>query len=455
MDATTLINAPSGSPAMRRALALLLPFALLLTGCLGASQDTVEPQAAPPVLVDALAALQEDAPAANVALLGEWRNGGAAEVAAHGDLLYVMRAGAVQVLDVSDPSNITEVGVVKGPHRVLDVKLSDDGKYLFVGDDNRLSGPVTGGKLPQTSGGLYVYDVSDPAAASLVAYQPIGEQRGPHMVAYHRYPDGREVLFGANGDVSIHVFDREAGTLAEVARYQPDLVFGFNRDPQVLDALYQGWAHDMFPMTEPDGSVSLYVANWDAGVRVVDVSDPASPKELGGWNAFPDGHEGNLHTVSTEWIGDRRITVGAVEVGFAVVGGYHYAMGTDANVVYVWDTTDPAAIELLGFWQNPVEPYSGRDQEQLGEELTSTHNLQLEEGRVYLAHYGMGVYVLDVATPETQAAPAVLGYYHEEGMSTWDVVLHEGVMFTSGAEGVLSLHFLPDVLGEAGLRSRA
>jgi hypothetical protein len=446
---------------MRALLAALLVLPLALAGCLAGSQEPAPASAEVPLLADALSALEAGEPAANVALVGEWRNGGAAEAAAHGDLLYVMRGGHVDILDVSDPAEIVEAGVVQGPHTVKDVKLSDDGRYLFIGDDNRLSGAALHGKVPanpanvQNTGGLYVYDVANPAAPALVAYAPIGEQRGPHMVAYHRYPDGREVVFGASGEVTVHLFDRAAGTLTEVARYQPDLVFGFNRDPEVVDALYQGWAHDMFPMTEPDGTVLLYVANWDAGLRIVDVTDPASPKELGGWNGFPKGHEGNLHTVATQWMDGRRITVGAVEVGFAVVGGYHYAMGTDANVVYVWDTTDPAAIGLLGFWQNPVEPYSGRDQAAFGEELTSTHNLQLEDGRVYMAHYGMGVYVLDVRTPETQAAPAVLGFYHEAGMDTWDVVLHKGMMFSSGAEGVLALHYLPDALGEAGLESRA
>ena len=445
---------------MRALLASLAFVALALAGCVQAPDD-VSSQAAPVELEDALALLEGGAPSANVELLGEWRNGGAAEAAAHGDLLYVMRGGRVDVLNVSDPEDIVEVGVVEGPHAVKDVKLSDDGKYLFLGDDARLSGAALHGKLPATeatarnTGGLYVYDVSDPAAPALVTFAPVGEQRGPHMVAYHRMPDGREVVFGASGPVTIHLFDRDAGTLTEVARYQPDLVFGFNRDPQVFDALYQGWAHDMFPMSEPDGTTLLYVANWDAGLRVVDVTDPASPQELGGWNDFPDGHEGNLHTVSTAWVGDRRITVGSVEVGFYVVGGYHYLMGTDANVVYVWDTTDPAAIELLGWWQNPVEPYSGRDHQVFDEDVSSTHNLQLEDGRVYLAHYAKGVYVLDVSTPQTQAEPAILAYYAEEGMDTWDVVLHRGVMFTSGGEGVLALHYLPDALGETGLSSRA
>lgn len=433
--------------------AILLPLALLTAGCLGATVDEPQPQGteAPP-LADPLAALEAGEPAANVHLLGEWRNGGAAELAAWGDLLFVMRGGRVAILDVSDPANITEVSEIKGPHRVLDVKVSFDGKYLFVGDDQRLSGGAKGGVGPLT-GGLYVYDVSDPANPAFVSYQPIGEQRGPHMVAYHRYPDGREVLFGANGDVSIHLFDRASGTLTEVGRYAPHLVFGFNRDVEVVDVLYQGWAHDMFPMTEPDGRVHLYVANWDAGLRIVDVTDPADPRELGGWNAFPQGHEGNLHTVSAAWMDGRRIVVGSVEVGFAVVGGYHYAKGTDASIMYVWDATDPADVGLLGAWENPMGEKAKRDY--VDGTVTSTHNLQLEGGRVYMAHYGLGVWILDVSTPEARSLPPVLGYYREEGMNTWDVVLHEGRIFSSGAEGVLALHFAPDLVGVDGLTSRA
>lgn len=437
---------------MRLAAGLVL-LGLLFAGCLQAPPDDIQRASADPAaLMDPLAALDAGEPAANLRLLGEWRNGNGAEIAAFGDLLYVMRAGTVQVLNVSDPSNITEVAVIKGNHGVLDVKLSDDGKYLFIGDDQEGSVAPLGGNGPLT-GGFYAYDVTDPEAAKLVSYLPIGPRRGPHMVTYHRFPDGSEYLFGANADVSVAKFDRDAGTLTEVARYSPDLVFGFNRDPEVFDVLYQGWAHDMFVQTEPDGNVYMYVANWDAGLRIVDVTDPVKPVELGGWNAFPKGHEGNLHTVSTAWIDGRRITVGSCEVGFAVVGGYHYAMGTDASIVYVWDTTDPANIQLLGFWENPMGEKSKRDY--VDGAVTSTHNLQLEEGRVYLAHYGLGVWVLDVSTPENQSAPSVLGYYKEEGMDTWDVVLHRGVLFSSGAEGVLGLHFAPDVLGVEGITSRA
>ncbi|HWH08749.1 MAG TPA: hypothetical protein VNX21_06075, partial [Candidatus Thermoplasmatota archaeon] len=425
----------------------------LSAGCLGTA---VDPAATlpPPTLVDAVAALEAGEPAANVHLLGEWRERNGAEADAWGDLLFVMSGSEVVVLNVSDPANLREEARVASPVRVLDVKVSDDGAFLFVGNDAYLSGAPKGGKGVFT-GGLYAFDIRDLSAPKLVAYQPVGERRGPHMVFYHRMPDGRELVFGANADVSIHEFDREAGTFTELSRYQADLVTAFNRDPEVVDVLYQGWAHDMFVQQEPDGATLMYVANWDAGLRIVDVTDPARPRELGGWNDFPKGHEGNLHTVAADWVDGRRLVVGSTEVGFAVVGGLHYAMGTDRSIAYVWDATDPAKPTLLGYWENPLGLPAGRDQDVFGEEITSTHNLQLEGGRVYLAHYGLGVFVLDVSTPDQQAQPATLAYYQEDDLNVWDVVLSHGVVYASGTGGIRALHYAPDVLGHDGLFSRA
>ena len=84
----------------------------------------------------------------------------------------------------------------------------------------------------------------------------------------------------------------------------------------------------------------------------------------------------------------------------------------------------------------------------------STHNLQLEQGRVYMAHYGLGVWVLDVSTPETQANPAILAVDLDAG-NLWDTIVHQGAILTSGSTGLRGYHFAPDVLGPGGIESRA
>ncbi len=443
--------------------------ALLGAGLAGCIDDTTEGNGdgggSNVALDDALAAWDAGTNRSNVEKLGEWDNGGTAEIDAWENYLAIMRAGGVDIVDVRDPTMPTTVSRNEEPAAVKDVKWSDDGHFLFTGNDERASSDETAGALPQSApvvgngnGGIYVLDTSDKANPSLVTKLALGPQRGAHMVFYYNHSTGDEILLGANADVSISRFTRDPPTLTEVARYAPDPA-DFNRGPEVVDVYYQFWAHDMFAMWDPvDQKDLMYVANWDAGLRIVDITDPENPVELGGWNTFPEGHSGNLHTVTTEWIGDRRITVGAVEVGFDIVGGVPFATGEEKSIMYVWDTTDPANIEMLAAWENPDGIAPGRLMTfagiQLDEDIYSTHNLQLEEGRITMAHYGLGVWLFDVSTPELQSDPKVIGYYDAEGMNVWDVLPHDGVIWSSGAMGVQALHFAPDTVGE-GPRARA
>jgi hypothetical protein len=412
-------------------------------------------------LEDVKAAIAAGNTSANVHEVSAWLESGNGEIDPWGDYLAVMKRGdgpRVAVLNVADPEDIFLMDELELPG-VHDVKWSADGEYIFVGFDGGLGHAPAG---PTREAGVYVVDASDKENLELVHFEEVGPRRGPHMVYYHQQPNGKELIFSAAAEVVIHEFDRGTNTMEELARYMPDPLTGFNRDPMVIDVLYgvQMWAHDMFVMEDPvDNKTLMYVANWDAGLRIVDVTDPSEPVELGGWMDFPDGHTGNLHTVATEWIDDRRITVGSPEVGFAVVGGIPYVLGTEPTGLYVWDTTDPSDIQLLSFWQNPIDPYAQRGADEpfatLGEGLTSSHNLQIEEGRVYMAHYELGVWIIDVSTPDNQTSPPTIGYFFEPGMNTWDVVVNQGVIYLGDAQAIYALHFPWDLKGPQGITSRA
>lgn len=440
------------------ALLALVLLGSAMAGCIGGGDESIETTGSPPGmedLEDPVQALQDGQRQANIDLVSEWREGGAQEADAWDGYLFVDQGNQIRILDVSDPNKTEPVGQWSGAASPVDVKVSDDGRWAFVGDDTEGSIDQLGGTGPLT-GGIYVLDVSDKTSPEQASFEPVGPNRGPHMVTYLQTSSGEELVLAAAGpDVVIHTFDGSTGELTEVARYTPGQM-AQDRDPNRLGALYnpQGWLHDMIAMEEDDGSVLMYVAAWDAGLRVVDITDPGSPEEVGSWAGFGENEAGNLHTVATEWIGDRRITVGSVEVGFGVVGGTYYAQGSEKPVLYVWDTTDPSSIELVGEWVNPVMDHSGRDYAP-DEAITSTHNIQLEQGRIYAAHYDLGVWVVDVSTPDLQTEPETLAFYNETDMNTWDVVLHDGVLYSSGAVGVLGLHFTPDVIGETGITSRA
>lgn len=442
---------------MHRSLAIAL-VVVALAGC--ASEDPVpEPvtMTNPPLLDDAGAALANGAPDVNLEKLANIALGGE-EADAWGDYLFLDRGSNIDIvrMDLSSGSlEFTEVSSITatGPK---DVKVSDDGAWMFLGNDEQLSGaPLDAVR----AGGFYVYDISDKADPAFVSKLGVGQLRGPHMVFYHQQADGTELVLGANAEVSINRFDRASGTLTELSRYAPNPVTDVNRDPQVIDAYYQLYTHDMFVMEdEVAGKTLLYTASWDAGVHIVDITNPSNPIKLGAWNDFGDEETGNLHTVATEWIGERRITVGAVEVGFDIVGGTPYFTGTERSVLYIWDTTDLAAPTLLSTWENPDKVGPGQTGLALGavtgDEIMSTHNLQLEHGRIYLAHYGLGVWVLDVGTPALQAAPEVLAF-DRAGGNLWDVIVHQGVVLTSGSGGLTGYHFTLDVLGPTGINSRA
>lgn len=440
----------------RAPLTCLLALTLLcvsVAGCLDKQPATPSPPPRNPgddarVLEDPLAAWAAGNQSANLDRVGEWRNGGGQEADAWSHYLAVDRGSQVDILDISNvvaPERVATVQDFGGS--VLDVKWTDDGAWMIIGDDAEGGGTPLDGTGPMT-GGFYVFDTSDPEAPALASFLGVGPRRGPHMVATLTTDELGTLVFGANADISINQLDETTGALTPLSRYTP-LLTDWNRDPEVFDVLYQGWAHDMFPLSDPENGALLFVANWDAGLRIVDINDPANPVELGAWMDFPSGHEGNLHTVAAAWIDDRRIVVGSTEVGFAVVGGTHYAQGTDRSIVYVWDATDLTKPTLLGWWENPDHAPSGRDNVP-GETVTSTHNLQLVNGRVYLAHYALGVWVLDIASPALQAKPGTLAYYLEDGQDTWDVVLHQGILWTSGTEGVLGLHYPADELGPNG-----
>jgi hypothetical protein len=185
------------------------------------------------------------------------------------------------------------------------------------------------------------------------------------------------------------------------------------------------FAHDITVVDDGD-QVLLLGAYYDHAT-IADLSDPAQPRPLGAFSLTGNGIEGSdVHTVMMQRVGDRRILVTSPELG----GG---------GEMLTLDATDPGHITLIGRWGLP-----GWD-ERSGAEW-SPHNVNLLDGKAYLAHYHGGAWVLDISSEATLAEPAVLGYfapadaaerpaknflYGGQAPSTWEVIPAKGRIFVA------------------------
>ena len=217
--------------------------------------------------------------------------GGVHNVFFHGDILYAIHNGTldVHILDISDPNDVEEVGRwgIEKPGKYLhDIWVVDGLAYVSYWND-----------------GVYILDVGDgrwggrataPVEVSSFAY----EEGNTHVAFPYTNADGHTYLFvgdeifdcedcisrtGVPGDGSrgfVHVLDMaDPENLREVARYE----------------VPEAGAHNLW--IEDD---RMYVAYYQAGLRVVDVSGELrgdlyrQGREIAWFpTGAPDGHVAN------------------------------------------------------------------------------------------------------------------------------------------------------------------
>ncbi|RXK46321.1 LVIVD repeat-containing protein [Halorientalis pallida] len=310
-----------------------------------------------------------------------------AVVGADGTTAYAAVSDGFATVDLADPTAPTLLAERRdvladredGPLRnVWDVKLDGD-TLAVVGPANPRRDAVQAAVF---------YDVRDPAAP---------ERLGVHET---RYPIH-------NCDLTDGVAYLTANTLGSVglatvsAGADPQRLGGWaltDHDQRWADVRYSlANLHDVFVQ---DGLA--YLAHWDAGTWIVDVSDPENPafvsrvrgrpvedlREYGRRAAQREGlrRPGNDHYVAVNDSGDL-LGIGVEAWGSAGPGGI---------VLYdVSDTVNPARLARI----DPPPVPDGENASYRTGVWTTAHNFAFDGDRLYTSWYQGGVKVFDVSDP--------------------------------------------------------
>lgn len=370
----------------------------------------------------------------------------------------------VYILDITNRSEPEVLSVIEQDNTyIVDVKFSEDGALLFTASQNVPSG-VEFDNLPQLTGptGFSVYDISDPSDPQWLLTHP-DPQVGCHMMS-HKIIDGTDWLFCVSQQVRAYSLERAGGQVfvSGFMDYFPEE----NGLPTpswpplvgapVPDLLTSG-PHDMTVMEDPvDGRTYATVSHWDAGVRVVDVTDMPLMEEVGVWKGEGAVHyDGNVHTAMMFYIGEDRYLAATPE----------YTYGGVVPSVWILDANDLSDLQLVGEWFHPGE----HDAEGLfltlhqwqvapqGPNVTDPHDV-----RIYITYNHAGVWVLDVgAILAGDSWDAILGYnlarqeidpdtsVGNAVLNTWDVNVVDGYIYGSDrATGLWIFHYQGDTLGD-------
>lgn len=321
-------------------------------------------------------------------------------VTPNGRYAFLAVTDGFAVVDLADPTSPELVfenrspleDDEKGPLRMIyDVKHDPASDLLaVVGPAN----PIAGDPLQ----GAVTYDVSDPASPSQVAFYET-----PFFNHNCDVEDGTVYLCGNDGERNALVaVDGETGErLGSWSIVSVD-----ERWQRVRSG---NWVlHDV---SVHDGVA--YLAHWDAGTWMVDVSDPTEPSLLGkvrgrGPEVFLDMADDVARRENLEPPGNDHFSTCGPEdvVGISVeswdAGGPEGGPGS----VYLYDVSDPAeATQLAEITPPPT------DDPDYGGTWTTSHNFEFSGDHLFTSWYAGGVKIHDVSDP---SRPVELAHWRDD-----------------------------------------
>jgi uncharacterized protein (TIGR03437 family) len=301
----------------------------------------------------------------------------------------------VKIVDVTDPAAPSFVGTVAAqPNtRSEDMVVRSVSNSLFRGDLLAV-GQQMCLHLPGQPGqhGVALFDVSDPRNPRELSFFDSGEEsHGVHELDLVARPDGRVLVLAASL-ARLRILDvsdpRNPRQLSDW-----NITERLGEPPSSSKFVHSATA-------SADGMMA-FVSYWDAGVIILDISDPANPRYLGR-TGFAPGEEGNAHSVSIS--PDQRLLLTADEdtnAGSATAGF------NDWGFLRLFDVSDPAAPRQLGTFLT-ANARTDRVHGPPDGGVYSIHNPVLAGDLGYLSWYSDGIRVVDLVN---RSAPLEVASY--------------------------------------------
>ena len=361
--------------------------------------------------------------------------GAVTEIRTHGDYAYVgvfssdspTSGRGMAIVDISDfnraeneaeleNAELSVVSFVRNNNTgvaVMDVKVSDDGQFVFMGTQpyTALFGDEAKDPTPSTNnhgetvapGGVVAVDVSDKGNPETVGLFEVSGT-GVHNSFHHRI-GGQDYVFVIHdlndGTEGMYVleFDRATGQFTAVNRWTDD------GDLAQGDAgTTMKYIHDVEIQNDPrTGTPTAYLSYWDLGLQVLDLSDPANISQVGQFDMgschfaspAPDLVDGKHVCIASQEVPSSDTGTGTVHLVDAE-GLYEESGITQLTELDVWEWQNESmeSVEEIDFQNFTLSPHNS----DLAKHVTqdpSTGEVSAEYW-VHQAHYHGGLRYLKI-----------------------------------------------------------
>jgi hypothetical protein len=347
------------------------------------------------------------------------------ETAVKDGYAYLCRSGTDEglvifdVRDIESPTYVSSLRLDAGFE--ADIEVSDDGNWAFW-ETQRIPGfgvPDTAdptslpGALPY---GIHIVDISDKANPAWAGFTPV-PPNGPHSITYANI-GGKDYVFASvyswqyvgtsvtpvrlapPGMQRLVIYELDASgpvaQLVEVSTYVDPAAEGESIVPPE-----EIMPHDVSVSVHPfTNRTYAYVAYWNLGVVIVDVTDPANPTRVGAATDFGLAPTKEIHMArqSEVPIDGKVVIVAEPEISGQPTTGY----------MSVIDVSDPANPAFISNWKIPGNATSGGGGR-------GPHYFDLRDGRVVLASYSAGFWVFDIHDHDNLLRPRTVAYSAVQG----------------------------------------